>query len=87
MKTFLRSLVVLTTSAVLAASASGAAEASPNQVPPAPDRICPSIETYRAALADIHAAERRATSLAMRRTLHMELVQLIRDVSLESSTC
>ena len=87
MNIFRRTATVLMVSAALTMAGSTAAQAAPDRVPPEPLNTC-SIqnEVYRAALSDIHAAQRRA-STAMRRTLHLELVQLSRDLSLESSAC
>jgi hypothetical protein len=83
-----RTATVLMVSAVLTSAGSTTAQATPDRVPPEPLNTCPiQHEVYRAALSDIHAAQRRASTTAMRRTLHLELVQLSRDLSLESCAC
>lgn len=83
-----RTAAVLMVFAALTTAGSTTAQATPDRVPPEPLNTCPiQYEIYRAALSDIHAAQRRASTTAMRRTLHLELVQLSRDLSLESSAC
>ncbi len=82
MNTAPRMVVVLSAAAVLAA-VTPTAHAAPQAVEPEPAVTCQNdLEAYTKAWAEIHTAEQHATTTE-RGTLHLELVQLPRDLGLE----
>lgn len=75
-------VVALSAAAVLAAVAP-TAHAAPQAVEPEPAVSCQNdFEAYTQAWAEIHTAEQHAPTTE-KRTLHLELVQLLRDLGLE----
>ncbi len=77
-----RMLVVLSAAVILAA-VTPTANAAPQHVAPDPTVACQNdFDAYTKARVEIHAAEQHATT-AEKRTLHLELVQLLRDLGLE----
>jgi hypothetical protein len=85
MSTAPRMVAVLSAAAILAA-VTPTADAAPQIVPPEPVSCQNDFEVYTKALAEIHAAQRHATTTE-KRTLQVELVELRRDRDLEPSTC
>lgn len=83
MNTAPRMIVALSAAAVLAAVVP-TVNAAPQTVAPEPAVSCQNdFEAYTEAWAEIHTAEQHATTTE-RRTLHLELVQLLRYLGLES---
>jgi hypothetical protein len=80
-----RIAVVLSAAAILAA-VTPTANAAPQNIPPDPVSCPNPIEAYMRAVGEIHAAQRQA-STTKKRTLHLELMQLRRDLDLEPWTC
>lgn len=76
-------MVLVLSAAVILAAVTPTANAAPQGVAPEPAVSCQNdFEAYTRALVEIHTAERHATTTE-KRTLHLELVQLRRDLDLE----